>query len=579
MPILKPVGGKRRFLRPCHSRGSRTGAYRPGRRADKGSESYEGSESYREVAVSDESEDPVRDDGDGADGSAVEPVPAEQGSPDDVADGLVEGAIEGAVDGAAAVSWLLLTCWISESVSSRLVAAGCELTDDTQRAAEASAIVVSTRIPPGRSVSVVEEFRATTDCPIVAVVNPGGEAVAVELLAAGASGVVAEGNEEGVLSFLTPQDGVERLVDSFERRIDREATGLGEAGRQRDSVTNLPGPGALEARVVALAQGGALPRLALLTVSGVAEAARRLSHDAAELLRRRIAVQFEEVCRHSNVEMFSMGDGEYALLAEGAAMSEFEAVGYQLAEIATSFSPDRASPLTLAMGHAGPEATAEVAGLHDIAGRGLALAKDQTGSSIVSADALIKAMASTTELTTILGALASVEERGTLPVGHGQRVARYATALAEALTIEGRDQLRIRLAALTHELGKVALRTEVCDSPPEELDAEAANEYQQHATMGAALLRVTAGDDVAGMVGSHHEHWDGSGFPDQSEGETIPIGARIIAVADALDRWSTGDGAADSGPSVEAVARVRDAASSRFDPAVVEVCVRIFGAA
>ena len=81
-----------------------------------------------------------------------------------------------------------------------------------------------------------------------------------------------------------------------------------------------------------------------------------------------------------------------------------------------------------------------------------------------------------------------------------------------------------------------------------------------------------AGEAVADIIRHQHESWDGSGFPDALAGEEIPLGSRIIAVADAVDRWSKGQS-----PSTEAVAKIAEASEKAFDPAVVDACRALFG--
>lgn len=98
---------------------------------------------------------------------------------------------------------LVVSYWLADAPRSRLAASGAfEIVDDPERVGEAALIVISTRVPAGSSPAFVRELRARVSCPIVAIVHPGGEDVAVDLLAGGASSLVAEGNEEAVAALL-----------------------------------------------------------------------------------------------------------------------------------------------------------------------------------------------------------------------------------------------------------------------------------------------------------------------------------------------------------------------------------------
>ncbi len=184
---------------------------------------------------------------------------------------------------------MVVTAWLSDAGRQRLLEAiDCEATDDLDRAGDADLVAVSTRLPKGLSTSIVGELRAATSAPIVAVAHAGGEGAAVRMLATGGTGVVAEGNEEALRSFLDPDHHDERLVDTYVQSMERRSGGQGP-GRGLDPVTGLPGAAALEERLRELSQGEELPRLAFVRMPGYAEVARRLSFDAAELLRRRVA--------------------------------------------------------------------------------------------------------------------------------------------------------------------------------------------------------------------------------------------------------------------------------------------------
>ncbi len=473
---------------------------------------------------------------------------------------------------------LVVTAWLSDAGRQRLLdTVECEVSDDLERAGDAALVAVSTRLPKGRSTAIVGELLAATGAPIVAVTHAGGEGVAVRMMAAGAAAVVAEGNEEALRSFLDADHHDERLVDTYEQSMERRS-GSPAAGRGLDPLTGLPGSAALEQRLSELSQGERLPRIAFVRLPGYGEVVRRLSLDAAELLRRRIAAGFDELCRHAGAEIYTLGDAEYAVVGPDASLDDFEALGLQLAEASGAFGSGASAPLWVALGHAGPEAAAELVTLRELAMRALELAQGQERGGVLGAAKLTVMLASSTELEAARRALAHVEERDAFGTHHGERVAAIATRIARQLGIDGRDYARLRLAAFLHDVGKVALPDEALRDP-DELSGDAQTAYREHPARGAAMLRASAGAEVAAMVGRQCEHWDGGGFPDGLAGEAIPVGGRVIAVADALDRWSLAEPARADGyaPSGDALARIEDGAGTRFDPDVVKAAKEVWG--
>ena len=103
--------------------------------------------------------------------------------------------------------------------------------------------------------------------------------------------------------------------------------------------------------------------------------------------------------------------------------------------------------------------------------------------------------------------------------------------IAHALGLDSNQTAAIGLAARLHDIGKMSFRAAPFD--PDAPDREAAT--RDHPARGADYVRLAAGDQVAACIRSHHERWDGQGYPDGLSGEKIPTGARIIGIVDAFD--------------------------------------------
>ena len=118
--------------------------------------------------------------------------------------------------------------------------------------------------------------------------------------------------------------------------------------------------------------------------------------------------------------------------------------------------------------------------------------------------------------------------------GHSSSVSRYSEALARALNLPEKDVERIKLGALLHDIGKIGIPEHVLKKPSKLTDEEW-EIMKQHPTIGAekVLLPNESLHDLIPIVKYHHEHWDGSGYPEKLKGEDIPLAARIVSVADA----------------------------------------------
>jgi putative nucleotidyltransferase with HDIG domain len=133
----------------------------------------------------------------------------------------------------------------------------------------------------------------------------------------------------------------------------------------------------------------------------------------------------------------------------------------------------------------------------------------------------------------------AVELRDDYTGNHTQRVTRYATMLGEKLELP-EDQLElIRLGGPLHDIGKIGIDDAILRKPGR-LTGDEYEVMKTHTTKGAEILAsVPEMEPILPIVRSHHERWDGSGYPDGLAGEEIPLLARIVAVADAFDAMTS----------------------------------------
>jgi diguanylate cyclase (GGDEF)-like protein/putative nucleotidyltransferase with HDIG domain len=157
---------------------------------------------------------------------------------------------------------------------------------------------------------------------------------------------------------------------------------------------------------------------------------------------------------------------------------------------------------------------------------------------------------------------------------HLQRVRTYAVEVAKELQLSNDEIEALRAAALLHDIGKLAVPEQII-SKPGKLTPEEFEKMKVHPLVGAEILeRVAFPYPVAPIVRSHHERWDGSGYPDGMSGDEIPIGARILGAVDCLDALASHRQYRPAVPLADAMAQVRERSGTWFDPKVVEILDR-----
>ncbi len=161
--------------------------------------------------------------------------------------------------------------------------------------------------------------------------------------------------------------------------------------------------------------------------------------------------------------------------------------------------------------------------------------------------------------------------------GHSARVADLSANIATELGLGEEVVDRVRVAGRLHDLGKIGTRDAVVNKEGP-LTAEEFEHVKQHVIIGAQILAplVHLGDIVA-MVKSHHERYDGTGYPDGLRGEEVPLGGRIIAAAEVYDALTTARPYQQKMTPEQAVERMADLSGTVLDAKVYDALVRIVG--
>ena len=154
---------------------------------------------------------------------------------------------------------------------------------------------------------------------------------------------------------------------------------------------------------------------------------------------------------------------------------------------------------------------------------------------------------------------------------HCRQLGVLSERMAAVLERDERQRMTIRIGGYLHDIGKIGIADAILLKPGRLTDEEMA-EMRRHSEIGAAILEVhEAMADIAQIVRHHHERWDGLGYPDRLSGAAIPIGARIIAVADAFSAMTSDRIYRAALPMERAWAELRAHSGTQFDPEIVAV--------
>jgi diguanylate cyclase (GGDEF)-like protein len=191
--------------------------------------------------------------------------------------------------------------------------------------------------------------------------------------------------------------------------------------------------------------------------------------------------------------------------------------------------------------------------------------------------ARLHALVERANLATIETLAAAIEARDPYTRGHIERVGQCAVAIAADLGVPAEQWEILRLAARLHDIGKIGISDAILKKPgpltPEEYEA-----IKAHSRIGHDMLRsVPFLQTQLPIILHHHEHLDGSGYPSGLHGEAIPLAARILLVADALDAMTSDRVYRKALPLEEAVRRLRRASGKQFDARIVEAALRCIG--
>jgi diguanylate cyclase (GGDEF)-like protein len=297
-------------------------------------------------------------------------------------------------------------------------------------------------------------------------------------------------------------------------------------------------------------------------------------HPAGDRVLSQVAARLRQ-----DGEAFRLGGDEFALIFAGRDESEAVESAAAIVNRMAALELDHVGAITISAGIASfPYHASELDELIRLADSALYWAKEHGKNRVhVSrADVIelaeLKRLASGSDRAARFRAASSlaraVDARDVYTGSHSSRVAELSALIAERMGLPPEEIELTRLAGSLHDLGKLAIPEEILRKPGPLTDAERLV-LERHPQIGYRMLESLGVDPVATWVLHHHERWDGTGYPEGLPGEEIPLGARIIFVADAYDAMTSDRIYRSRLTEEDALLELERCADSQFDPAVV----------
>lgn len=179
-----------------------------------------------------------------------------------------------------------------------------------------------------------------------------------------------------------------------------------------------------------------------------------------------------------------------------------------------------------------------------------------------------------TYLSTIKVLVSTIEAKDPYTRGHTERVARYATLIAEEMGLDKKDRETVRFGAALHDIGKLGVYENILNKSSELTEKEW-TVIKSHPEIGANIIKdMRFLESACDLVRHHHERLDGNGYPDGLAGDEISVGARIVAIADSFDAMTSNRPYRKALEFSEAIDQLREQ-TEKFDPEVIEHLVNL----
>jgi diguanylate cyclase (GGDEF)-like protein len=368
-----------------------------------------------------------------------------------------------------------------------------------------------------------------------------------------------------LLAIALYQRSTFRAIEAMRLALTDPLTGLGNHRSFHER---------LQRELVTAEAAGTSLALCLVDLDDLKTINDRFGHPVGDLVLGQVASRLRQ-----GGESFRVGGDEFAVLLPGQEEQRAIAVARSIVERVAALDVEGVGAVTVSAGVATyPTHGSGRDELIRLADSALYWAK-QDGKNRVRAYAAESVLRSNVEQLGDTSARAwyraaeslakAVDERDTYIGGHSQRVGDCAARIARRLGADEPAVELTRLAGSLHDLGKLAIPEDVLRKPGA-LSQEERLMLERHPQIGSKMLESLGVGPVAEWVLHHHERWDGAGYPNRLAGDQIPLGARIIFVADAYDAMTSEHAYRKTIPRRDALAELERCAGTQFDPAVVK---------
>jgi len=352
-----------------------------------------------------------------------------------------------------------------------------------------------------------------------------------------------------------------------------------------DPITGASNPRSFDEhmaeRVLATRRFGEPFALILLDLDDFARVNEVMSLSAGDRVLADVAVAIGRVIG-TGERVFRLSSDEFAALVLVSTRTDAEQVAYAIAQAIRGI-PVPGGPLTASIGYAFcPDDALQQDALLDRAdgalawathhGRGLVIGYDQQVEQALGAGGRLRMLEEDTKLGVARALMAAADARDPRSHFHSRSVAALACLLAAELGFDPEHVERVRVASMLHDVGKLALSSP--QGGRQSYEKRVATQ-REHCELGERMLASLAMPDVPRWVRSHHERWDGQGYPDGLKATKIPLESRIIALADAYDTMTGEDRLGGPLSKAAALQEIDQGMGSRFDPSVAERFIHV----
>lgn len=372
------------------------------------------------------------------------------------------------------------------------------------------------------------------------------------------------------------------VVLRFKRNLDHARRAEIErlrAAAVTDSLTGLANHRAFHERLEELISADRGVALVMMDLDGLKHANDSRGHQAGDELLKGLARALRQVAPDGDA--FRVGGDEFAVVLEGCTSLDGFHLSQELRHALGTAAPAR--PVAATSGVAERDAGESAQSLVRRADLALIAAKRANRSVLVySPDVDNAALAGEAagdghHMSTLATALArAVDAKDSHTHSHCETVAELCAMIAVELGLPADRVVRIRLAGLLHDVGKIGVSDAILQKPGP-LTADEMAVMRTHPTLGAHIVSAAELREEARWIRHHHERLDGRGYPDGLGGDAVPLESRIIMVADAFEAITSDRPYRPRRPAVEALAELRRHAGTQFDPQCLAALHRIVG--